>query len=150
MEIQIAIWTPDETHSSVRSWQPILMIIIMTTLMTTSSSVEPCEAASHAQRRRGSCSSGKEPGTFHARASLPSASCTIICQGAGSSRTMHAVHLSKCTPGQLLARHRTRGFVNVSRKVLTRLRRQSAMRYETAAVVQGCVVMNGFDSHKNE
>ena len=65
MEIQIAIWTPDETHSSVRSWQPILMIIIMTTLMTTSSSVEPCEAASHAQRRRGSCSSGKEPGTFH-------------------------------------------------------------------------------------
>ena len=23
MEIQIAIWTPDETHSSVRSWQPI-------------------------------------------------------------------------------------------------------------------------------
>ena len=49
MEIQIAIWTPDETHSSVRSWQPILMIIIMTTLMTTSSSVEPCEAASHAQ-----------------------------------------------------------------------------------------------------
>ena len=67
MEIQIAIWTPDETHSSVRSWQPISMIIIMTTLMTTSSSVEPCEAASHAQRRRGSCSSGKEPGTFQRR-----------------------------------------------------------------------------------
>ena len=33
-----------------------------------------------------------------------------------------------CTPGQLLARHRTRGFVNALRKVLTRLRRQSAMR----------------------
>jgi hypothetical protein len=29
MEIQIAIWTPDETHSSVRSWQPILMIITL-------------------------------------------------------------------------------------------------------------------------
>ena len=29
MEIQIAIWTPDETHSLVRSWQPILMIIII-------------------------------------------------------------------------------------------------------------------------
>ena len=52
MEIQIAIWTPDETHSSVRSWQLILMIIIMTTLMTTSSSVEPCEAASHATPSR--------------------------------------------------------------------------------------------------
>ena len=44
MEIQTAIWTPDENNSSVRSWQPILMIIMTTTLMATSSSVEPCEA----------------------------------------------------------------------------------------------------------
>ena len=32
-------------------------------MMVTSSSVEPRETAS--QHRRGSCSSGKEPGTFH-------------------------------------------------------------------------------------
>ena len=48
-----------------------------------------------------------------ARASLPSASCTISRQGAGSSRTMHAVHLSTFTPSQLLARHRARGFVTM-------------------------------------
>jgi len=69
MEIQIAIWTPDETHSSVRSWQPIFLMIITLLLHLRASSMrgrEPRNAVEDLALR------GRNPERFiSARLRLP-------------------------------------------------------------------------------
>ena len=64
MEIQIAIWTPDETHSSVRSCGNPYSNDNNST--TSSSSVEHARPRA-TQRRQGSCSSGKVVGAAELR-----------------------------------------------------------------------------------